>query len=82
MLFDHKGLIKRYETPEQILEEFFHLRIDFYERRRRLLLQVSHTKPVRRLHMVVALHDSPGRDCTALHRCGSLLMRGVCFADG
>jgi hypothetical protein len=41
MLFDHKGVIKRYETPEQILEEFFHLRIDYYEKRRLSLLQVS-----------------------------------------
>ncbi|CAL5380329.1 unnamed protein product [Camellia sinensis] len=33
-LFDPKGVIKKYETPEQILEEFFHVRLEFYEKRK------------------------------------------------
>ncbi|RVW87704.1 DNA topoisomerase 2 [Vitis vinifera] len=37
-LFDSNGTIKKYETPEQILEEFFHLRLEFYEKRKRVLL--------------------------------------------
>ncbi|EOY18139.1 Topoisomerase II isoform 3 [Theobroma cacao] len=37
-LFDSKGMIKKYDTPEQILEEFFHLRFEFYEKRKKLLL--------------------------------------------
>ncbi|KAH0448872.1 hypothetical protein IEQ34_022672 [Dendrobium chrysotoxum] len=37
-LFDHKGVIKKYDTPEQILEEFFHLRITYYEKRKKALL--------------------------------------------
>ncbi|KAJ0989896.1 hypothetical protein J5N97_008252 [Dioscorea zingiberensis] len=37
-LFDHNGIIKKYDTPEQILEEFFHLRLEFYEKRKKKLL--------------------------------------------
>ncbi|KAJ4773439.1 DNA topoisomerase 2 [Rhynchospora pubera] len=37
-LFDSKGVIKKYDTPEQILEEFFHMRLDFYAKRKRALL--------------------------------------------
>ncbi|KDO83471.1 hypothetical protein CISIN_1g0004591mg, partial [Citrus sinensis] len=33
-LFDSKGVIKKYDTPEQILEEFFHIRLEFYEKRK------------------------------------------------
>ncbi|OVA19386.1 DNA topoisomerase II [Macleaya cordata] len=38
-LFDPKGVIKKYDNPEQILEEFFHLRLEFYEKRKRVLLE-------------------------------------------
>eukprot|EP00879_Flechtneria_rotunda_P020289 GHRR01021337.1.p1 GENE.GHRR01021337.1~~GHRR01021337.1.p1 ORF type:complete len:422 (+),score=144.98 GHRR01021337.1:413-1678(+) len=34
MLFDADGNIKRYNNPEDILTEFFNLRLQFYERRR------------------------------------------------
>nr|XP_011460007.1 PREDICTED: DNA topoisomerase 2-like isoform X2 [Fragaria vesca subsp. vesca] len=37
-LFNPKGKIKRYDTPEQILEELFHLRLQFYEKRKTALL--------------------------------------------
>ncbi|KAL8262386.1 hypothetical protein R6Q59_023735 [Mikania micrantha] len=37
-LFDANGVIKKYDTPEQILEDFFHLRLDFYEKRKTALL--------------------------------------------
>ncbi|KAK4743859.1 hypothetical protein SAY87_010171 [Trapa incisa] len=37
-LFDAKGVIKKYDTPEQILEEFFPMRLDFYEKRKKSLL--------------------------------------------
>ena len=40
MLFDKDGNIKRYETPQDILMEFFDMRIDFYEKRRHALLKV------------------------------------------
>ncbi|GJT70338.1 DNA topoisomerase 2 [Tanacetum coccineum] len=33
-LFDAKGVLKKYDTPEQILKEFFDLRLEFYEKRR------------------------------------------------
>ncbi|KAF8396139.1 hypothetical protein HHK36_017752 [Tetracentron sinense] len=38
-LFDPKGIIKKYDTPEQILEEFFHLRLVVYEKRKKVLLE-------------------------------------------
>jgi DNA topoisomerase-2 len=41
MLFDAEGKIKRYESPEHILKEFFDLRLQFYENRRVCLLKVS-----------------------------------------
>ncbi|XP_031273762.1 DNA topoisomerase 2 [Pistacia vera] len=37
-LFDPKGAIKKYDTPEQILEDFFHLRLEFYGKRKQVLL--------------------------------------------
>ncbi|KAK8945392.1 DNA topoisomerase 2 [Platanthera guangdongensis] len=37
-LFDPSGVIKKYDTPEQILEEFFSLRITYYEKRKQVLL--------------------------------------------
>lgn len=42
MLFDADGKIKRYDSPEEILTEFFDLRLQYYERRRVGLLQVSY----------------------------------------
>eukprot|EP00983_Pelagomonas_calceolata_P087400 1156951-Pelagomonas_calceolata.AAC.7 len=40
MLFDKDGLIKHYATPEQVLEEFYELRLHYYELRRQALLKV------------------------------------------
>lgn len=40
MLFDKNGIIKRYESPEHILTEFFELRLEFYSKRRTYLIQV------------------------------------------
>ncbi|WOK99050.1 DNA topoisomerase 2-like [Canna indica] len=37
-LFDAKGVIKKYDNPEQIIEEFFGLRYEFYEKRKKALL--------------------------------------------
>lgn len=45
MLFDKDGKIKRYDSPEQILEEFFDLRLEYYEKRRVSLLQVPCKQP-------------------------------------
>ncbi|GJN21945.1 hypothetical protein PR202_gb09469 [Eleusine coracana subsp. coracana] len=38
-LFDSDGKIRKYDTPEQILEEFYKLRLAFYEKRKRVLLE-------------------------------------------
>ncbi|OAY39989.1 DNA topoisomerase 2 [Manihot esculenta] len=37
-LFDQKGMIKKYGSPEEILEEFFHYRFACYEKRKTLKL--------------------------------------------
>ncbi len=34
VLFDHNGCLKRYETPEEILEEFYPVRLEFYVKRK------------------------------------------------
>nr|GMC86459.1 DNA topoisomerase 2-like [Ipomoea batatas] len=43
-LFDSRGVIKKYDTPEQILEEFFKIRLEFYEKRKRVLLENLETE--------------------------------------
>ncbi|CAL5213936.1 unnamed protein product [Lathyrus oleraceus] len=37
-LFDAEGKIKKFETPEQILEEFYPLRLEYYEKRKKYIL--------------------------------------------
>ncbi|CAI9769727.1 unnamed protein product [Fraxinus pennsylvanica] len=37
-LFDSKGVIKKYDTPEKILEDFFSIRFEFYEKRKAILM--------------------------------------------
>ena len=41
MLFDKDGVIKRYESPQAILAEFFELRLEYYRRRHVFLLKVG-----------------------------------------
>lgn len=45
MLFDAEGKIKRYETPEQIVSDFFDLRILFYAKRKAALLKARLLPP-------------------------------------
>ncbi|XP_059654326.1 DNA topoisomerase 2-like [Cornus florida] len=33
-LFDSEGMLKKYESPEQILKEFFPIRLEFYKKRK------------------------------------------------
>ena len=40
MLFDSEGKIRRYESPEAILEEFAILRLEYYHKRKLSLLAV------------------------------------------
>ncbi|CAJ2639117.1 unnamed protein product [Trifolium pratense] len=37
-LFDAEGNIKKFDNPEQILEEFFPLRLEYYEKRKKYIL--------------------------------------------
>ncbi|XP_023226762.1 DNA topoisomerase 2-alpha-like isoform X2 [Centruroides sculpturatus] len=37
VLFDHKGCLRRYDSPEEILKEFFEVRLSCYERRKAYL---------------------------------------------
>jgi DNA topoisomerase II len=39
VLFDPKGKLKKYESPEEILLEYFDVRLECYERRKRYLVQ-------------------------------------------
>ena len=32
--FDRQGRIKKYNSPEQILEEFYHHRLEYYQKRK------------------------------------------------
>lgn len=38
VLFDQNGVLKRYDSAEQILKEFFTLRMDLYHKRRDYML--------------------------------------------
>ncbi|XP_058073689.1 DNA topoisomerase 2-like isoform X2 [Magnolia sinica] len=46
-LFDARGVIKKYDCPEQILEEFFHLRLEFYVKRKKVMLDNLEIKLLR-----------------------------------
>ncbi|CAN1342380.1 DNA topoisomerase 2 [Linum perenne] len=37
-LFDPSGRIKKYDNPEQVIEEFFHLRLEYYDKRKKTKL--------------------------------------------
>ena len=39
-LFDKDGHIKHYNSPEEIIREFYDARLEFYERRRQALISV------------------------------------------
>ncbi|KAG2523814.1 hypothetical protein JM16_002302 [Phytophthora kernoviae] len=38
-LFDAAGHIKKYESPREVMEEFYGLRLEYYDRRKRAMLQ-------------------------------------------
>ncbi|MCL7046512.1 hypothetical protein MKW94_000101 [Papaver nudicaule] len=38
-LFDPKGAVKKYDNPEQILEDFYGIRLELYKKRKRVLLE-------------------------------------------
>lgn len=40
MLFNAEGVIQKYATPEDILRDFYDLRLQFYAKRRSALLRV------------------------------------------
>ena len=41
MLFDHDGVIRKYDGPEDIVKEFFDVRLDLYKKRKAHLLKVA-----------------------------------------
>ena len=59
VLFDAKGVIKRYETAEDILREFFELRMEYYSRRRLALIQVRSELPACMIARSHALSELP-----------------------
>lgn len=40
-MFDAEGRIRRYQTAEDILLEFFSLRLEYYSKRRDMLIKVT-----------------------------------------
>jgi hypothetical protein len=73
MLFDAEGKIRRYESPEEILTEFFGMRLQYYERRRVALLQVRAPTPA------TAHAPSPPRPRAGRRAC--ICGRFLCDAD-
>ena len=43
-LFDSEGRIKKYDSPQDILKEFFHLRIQYYGKRK---VSITHCMAMR-----------------------------------
>ncbi|XP_058080645.1 DNA topoisomerase 2-like [Magnolia sinica] len=50
--FDARGVIKKYDSPEKILEEFFHLRLEFYVKRKKVMLDNLEIKLLRLFNKV------------------------------
>jgi len=43
VLFDKNNKLRRYDCPEQVLEEFYELRLEFYDKRKQMALgRMSH----------------------------------------
>ena len=55
MLFGADGLIKKYNSPEHILREFFDIRLEFYQKRRMQLLATARNELMRISNKVVWL---------------------------
>ncbi|GFR51194.1 hypothetical protein Agub_g13541 [Astrephomene gubernaculifera] len=58
MLFDKDGLIKHYQSPEAIIEEFFGLRLEYYEKRRLAMLRAAQLDQLRadnRMRFILAV---------------------------
>ncbi|XP_021370186.1 DNA topoisomerase 2-alpha-like isoform X2 [Mizuhopecten yessoensis] len=47
VLFDHNGCIKRYESVEEILKEFYALRLDFYQKRKDYMMGMLSAESLR-----------------------------------
>ena len=47
MLFDPSGTIKKYDGPEEIVKEFFDVRLDLYKKRKAHLLKVAEAELLR-----------------------------------
>nr|GEX56553.1 DNA topoisomerase 2 [Tanacetum cinerariifolium] len=60
-LFDANGVIKKYDTPEQILQEFFYLRLSFYNDRK--------TAKLRELEEAILLLENKNFLFTTLNLC-------------
>lgn len=69
MLFNKDGLIKNYTTPEEVVAEFYALRLHFYELRRQAQLKVS--------ACLQTAHGWPWRVSARHHLCGALVLIAV-----
>jgi DNA topoisomerase-2 len=46
-LFDAIGKIKKYDTPEEIIDDYYNIRLEYYEKRRQFLLMKLEERKVR-----------------------------------
>ncbi|KAG1667004.1 hypothetical protein FOA52_014316 [Chlamydomonas sp. UWO 241] len=51
-LFDQDGRIRHYSNPEEIIRDFFDVRLDYYERRRQAQIRVAEADMLRLSNMV------------------------------
>lgn len=47
MLFGADGVIKQYNSPEAIIQEFYDMRLEFYEHRRQAMLRAAQAEQLK-----------------------------------
>ncbi|XP_074594047.1 DNA topoisomerase 2-alpha-like [Brevipalpus obovatus] len=60
VLFDSKGCLRRFDSPDDILKEFFEVRLDFYNRRKEYkkgLLQAETAKLTNQVRFILEKND-------------------------
>ncbi|KAM3194612.1 hypothetical protein ACQJBY_070952 [Aegilops geniculata] len=67
-LFDSHGKIRKYDTPEDVLEEFFDLRLEFYARRKAVLVENIRKEVLKVKNKVRFILASISRDIIIINR--------------
>lgn len=61
MLFDKEGRIRHYNSPEEIIQEFYEVRLEYYENRREALIKVCAAGRLEGGKGTVWMHGADGR---------------------